>query len=83
MGHINGIKVDFVRHNYPWIVPPQRIDGITMASLPDIAAMKLNAIVGNGSRLKDFVDIAFFYRLICPYRKCSVVTKRNTLTSMV
>jgi hypothetical protein len=28
-------------------------------SLEDIAAMKLNAIVGNGTRLKDFVDIAF------------------------
>lgn len=30
-----------------------------MASMQDIAAMKLNAIVGNGTRLKDFVDIAF------------------------
>lgn len=59
LGHINGIKVDFIRHNYPWVVPPQKVDGITIASLPDIAAMKLNAIVGSGSRLKDFVDIAF------------------------
>lgn len=59
LGHINEIKVDFIRHNYPWIVPPKKIDGITIASLQDIAAMKLNAIVGSGSRLKDFVDIAF------------------------
>jgi hypothetical protein len=30
-----------------------------LASLEDIAAMKLNAIVGNGTRLKDFIDVAF------------------------
>ncbi len=28
-----------------------------MASLQDIAAMKLNAIVGSGERIKDFVDL--------------------------
>lgn len=59
LGHINKIKVDFIRHNYPWIMPVERIEGIMMASLEDIAAMKLNAIVGSGSRLKDFVDVAF------------------------
>jgi len=59
LGHINNIKLDFVRHNYPWIKPPERIEGVTIASLEDIAAMKLNAIVGSGSRLKDFVDIAY------------------------
>lgn len=59
LGHINNIKVDFIRHAYPWIVQPEMIEGIRMASLEDIAAMKLNAITGNGSRLKDFVDIAY------------------------
>jgi hypothetical protein len=34
-------------------------ENIRMASLEDIAAMKLNAIIGNGTRLKDFVDVAF------------------------
>jgi len=34
------------------------IEGIRFASLEDIAAMKLNAVIGNGTRLKDFVDIA-------------------------
>lgn len=32
---------------------------IRLASFDDIAAMKLNAIAGNGTRLKDFIDIAF------------------------
>jgi hypothetical protein len=30
-----------------------------LASLDDISAMKLNAISGNGTRLKDFIDIAY------------------------
>ena len=34
-------------------------EGIRLASLEDIAAMKLNAIVGNGTRLKDFIDVVF------------------------
>jgi hypothetical protein len=37
-----------------------------MAGTADIAAMKLNAIMGNGSRLKDFIDMAYlssFYTL--------------------
>jgi hypothetical protein len=34
-------------------------EDIRMASLEDISAMKLNAIAGNRTRLKDFIDIAF------------------------
>jgi hypothetical protein len=59
LGYINTIKTDFIRHDYPWIEPPKKIDGLNLASLKDLAAMKLNAIVGSGSRLKDFVDISF------------------------
>lgn len=59
LGHIDTIKVDFIRHAYPWIKTPELIEGIRMASLEDIAAMKLNAISGNGTRLKDFVDVAY------------------------
>jgi hypothetical protein len=35
-----------------------------MASLEDIAAMKLNAIAGNGTRVKDFVDIAYLSEVL-------------------
>ena len=34
------------------------------ASLEDIAAMKLNAIAGNGTRLKDFIDVAYLSSLL-------------------
>lgn len=58
-GTIDQIFVDIMTHPYPLVSPLCYEEGVRMASLPDIAAMKLNAIIGNGSRLKDFVDIAF------------------------
>lgn len=56
---IDGIKTDIIAHRYEWIQPVKEIDGIRMASLEDIAAMKLNAIVNSGQRLKDYFDIHF------------------------
>ena len=54
---IDGIKTDFVDYSrYPWIDEGVIEDGIRMASPRDIAAMKVNAIMGRGSR-KDFVDM--------------------------
>jgi len=35
------------------------LNGIRLAGFRDIAAMKLNAVVGNGTRIKDFIDIAY------------------------
>lgn len=58
-GSINGIKVDFITHNYPLVKPLISIDDLRMASPDDIAAMKLNAIIDNGTRLKDFIDISY------------------------
>jgi predicted nucleotidyltransferase component of viral defense system len=58
-GSVSGISVDLITHHYPMIDPVVEIDGIRIASLKDIAAMKLNAISGNGTRVKDFIDIYF------------------------
>ncbi|MES2439380.1 MAG: nucleotidyl transferase AbiEii/AbiGii toxin family protein [Verrucomicrobiota bacterium] len=52
-----GVKLDLLRHAYKTLAPPERIDGITVVSLPDLAAMKLNAIANRGSK-KDFYDFA-------------------------
>ena len=57
-GEINGVQIDCIEHNYPWIKPLVEEDGIRLASLEDISAMKLNAIAGNGTRIKDFIDVA-------------------------
>ena len=58
-GALRGIKVDVIDYSqYPWIDAAIVEDGITLASPRDIAAMKINAIEGRGTR-KDFVDIYF------------------------
>ena len=58
---LDGVKIDFVDYSrYPWIDEAQTIDGLCLASPKDIAAMKINAIEGRGTR-KDFVDV--FYLL--------------------
>jgi len=59
MGLIDGVKVDFITHPYPHVHPLENVENIRMASLQDIAAMKLNAIVGSGERVKDFVDLYY------------------------
>ncbi|MBN2777741.1 MAG: nucleotidyl transferase AbiEii/AbiGii toxin family protein [Bacteroidales bacterium] len=59
---LNNIKVNFVDYSYPWLKSPVIENGICMASLEDIAAMKLSAITNRGTR-KDFVDIYFLLEL--------------------
>jgi hypothetical protein len=56
-GFIDDVKVDFISHQYPLIKPVELTSGIRMLSLEDIGAMKLSAIVQNGSRIKDFIDV--------------------------
>ena len=55
---INNVKVDFVNYKYPFLTDCLFEDNIRMASKTDIAAMKLNAIAGRGSK-KDFIDLYF------------------------
>lgn len=58
-GSIENIKTDFLSHRYPLIFDPLLVQGISMLSVQDIIAMKLNAIVTSGQRVKDFIDIYF------------------------
>ena len=59
-GSLNDIKIDFISHNYPYVEDPLTTkDGIRLYGMKDIAAMKLSAIADDGSRLKDFIDVAF------------------------
>ena len=54
---VNQVKVDFVDYTRcPWIDDPIKGDGFVLASDKDIAAMKVNAIIGRGTR-KDFIDL--------------------------
>ncbi len=56
---IEDVKIDLIAHQYPLLRPVELVEGIRMLSLNDIAAMKLHAVVNNGTRLKDFADIYF------------------------
>lgn len=60
--NINGIKTDFVRYEYPWLKEEVTEGNIRLASLEDIAALKVNAIIGRGTR-KDFIDLYYLLRM--------------------
>ena len=57
-GFIDDVMVDCIRYRYPRLEKADMIQGVRLESIPDIIAMKLSAIAQNGTRLKDFVDIA-------------------------
>lgn len=68
---VDKVKVDFVNYSrYEWIDEPILSDGITLASDKDIAAMKVNAIMGRGTR-KDFVDL---YALLQHYSLADILS---------
>lgn len=52
----DGIKVDFVQYPYVWLSSPNHIEDLSLADDQDIAAMKIAAITGRGSK-KDFYDL--------------------------
>lgn len=59
---IDGIKVDFVDYRrYSWIDLCVCEGSIRLASPKDIAAMKVNAVEGRGSK-KDFIDMFYLLR---------------------
>ncbi|MFA6293814.1 MAG: nucleotidyl transferase AbiEii/AbiGii toxin family protein, partial [Victivallales bacterium] len=58
---IDGIKVDVVNYPYKWLEEPVKEDGLMLAGMRDIAAMKLAAITNRGSK-KDFIDLFFLLR---------------------
>jgi predicted nucleotidyltransferase component of viral defense system len=58
-GFARNVKMDFLTHAYPLVNERCEEDGLRLASIPDIGAMKLNAIAHSGNRQKDFFDLYF------------------------
>lgn len=54
--YIEGVKIDFVFHPHLLLNEFEEIEGVKMFSNEDIAAMKIQAILGRGQK-KDFWDI--------------------------
>ena len=61
-GSIGEVDFDFISHKYPSIKPIETVEGISMMSNEDIAAMKINAIMNSGQRIKDFIDIHYLLK---------------------
>jgi len=55
---IDNIKVDIVNYHYKWLESSNIVDELVIAGKKDIAAMKLAAITGRGTK-KDFIDLFF------------------------
>jgi len=78
---LNNIKTDFIKHNYPFILPPIEEDGIRFLSKEDISAMKLHAIIQSGKRLKDFIDIYFLLEHLSMSQMIDFFTQKYSYAS--
>ena len=58
---VDGVKVDIVNYPYNWIDKPVIENGIILAGIKDISAMKLSAITNRGTK-KDFIDLSFLLK---------------------
>ena len=55
---LNNITVDIIDYSYPWLEESLYRDNLNLGGLQDIAAMKLAAITGRGTK-KDFIDLYY------------------------
>ncbi|MCU0425281.1 MAG: nucleotidyl transferase AbiEii/AbiGii toxin family protein [Candidatus Kapabacteria bacterium] len=60
---IDGVKADIITFAYPMLEPVAEVEGLRLASIPDIAAMKISAIINRGAK-KDFWDIHHLLNLV-------------------
>ena len=66
--------MSFLEYGYPLLRPLREVEGLRLAALEDIAAMKLAAVAQRGSR-KDFLDVFALGRrlrlgdMLASYRK--------------
>jgi hypothetical protein len=58
---VDGVKVDFVNYSYGLVRPVVVQDNLRLASIEDIAAIKISAVIGRGTK-KDFVDLFFLLK---------------------
>lgn len=74
-GVVGRVRVSFFWYPEPLLKPPIRRDALQIASIEDIGAMKLTAIIGRGSR-KDFVDLYAICQRI-PLRRLLTLSRRK------
>ena len=85
-GFINEILIDCIKYNYLDVKNINIIDNIRLASFEDIITMKLIAIYQDGTRMKDFIDIAYlseYYSLNEMIRICNNKTNNSKELSIM
>ncbi len=60
---VDGVQASFFKYDYPLIRKAKKVGGIDVASIEDIAAMKIIAITQRGKR-RDFIDIYFLMKTL-------------------
>jgi hypothetical protein len=75
---ISNTKVDLLRYGYPYVGTIIREDKLQLLGLSDIVAMKLNVIAGNGTSVKDFIDVYFLLDYFSLKQRFSFYTKKYT-----
>ena len=77
-GYVDNVKFDIVNYNYSWIESEIIEDGIRMAGLKDIAAMKVAAIGSRGAK-KDFYDLYFLLEKFTIYEIISFFSQKYSI----
>lgn len=65
---LGSVKIDILLHSYPLLQEYSTFDSVPFLSLPDMAAMKVNAVTNRGSK-KDFSDLLLLDENGIPLRK--------------
>ncbi len=65
---VNKCKLDILHHDYPLLSEPVVHEGLHFLSIPDLAAMKINAVTNRGSK-KDFIDLLLLHENGVPLDK--------------
>jgi predicted nucleotidyltransferase component of viral defense system len=68
---VNGVRVGFYGYGFPLVSPLIEIEGIRLASIDDIALMKLDAMLSRAAR-KDFYDLYF----ICKHKSLKFIFEK-------
>jgi len=72
---VEGVNVSFLKYEYPFLEPMAEAEGIRLAGVLDIAAMKVIAINQRGAK-RDFVDLYFILQTYPFHAIASHMVKR-------
>jgi len=84
IGNIGQIRFSLFRYDYPLLFPCKHFLKIKVSDIKDIAAMKIAAITGRGTK-RDFIDLYFLCqkinlkRILALYRRKYAITVKNGL----